>query len=60
MNVSVRVLQNKPVMAFGMVALTLCVGYLGYLHAVKENQQQLYEAASGDGDRPTRRSSRWD
>ncbi|XP_030578222.1 small integral membrane protein 8 [Archocentrus centrarchus] len=52
---------NKPVMAFGLVVVTLCVGYLGYLHAVKENQQQLYEAVSSDGERSMRRrSSRWD
>lgn len=54
-------LQNKPVMAFGLVAITLCVGYLGYMHAMKENDQQLYEAIDSDGERYTRRkSSKWD
>lgn len=54
-------MQNKPVMAFGLVAITLCVGYLAYMHATKENQQQLYEATDSDGGRYTRRkSSKWD
>ncbi|KAL7889105.1 hypothetical protein AOLI_G00040790 [Acnodon oligacanthus] len=52
---------NKPVMAFGLVTLTLCVGYLGYLHAVKENRQELYEAVDSEGERYMRRkSSKWD
>ncbi|XP_036438683.1 small integral membrane protein 8 [Colossoma macropomum] len=52
---------NKPVMAFGLVTLTLCVGYLGYLHAVKENAQELYEAVDSEGERYMRRkSSKWD
>lgn len=54
-------LQNKPVMAFGLVTITLCVAYLGYMHAMKENDQQLYEAIDSDGERYTRRkSSKWD
>lgn len=54
-------MQNKPVMAFGLVAITLCVGYLGYMHAVKENDQQRPDAVDGDGERCTRRkSSKWD
>ncbi|XP_062857108.1 small integral membrane protein 8 [Trichomycterus rosablanca] len=52
---------NKPVMAFGLVTITLCVGYLGYLHAVKENNEQLYEAIDSEGERYMRRkSSKWD
>uniref|UniRef100_A0A665WLZ8 Small integral membrane protein 8 n=1 Tax=Echeneis naucrates TaxID=173247 RepID=A0A665WLZ8_ECHNA len=52
---------NKPVMAFGVVSITLCVAYLGYLHAIKENDQQVYEAVDSDGERYTRRkSSKWD
>uniref|UniRef100_A0A3P8WE72 Small integral membrane protein 8 n=1 Tax=Cynoglossus semilaevis TaxID=244447 RepID=A0A3P8WE72_CYNSE len=52
---------NKPVMIFGLVTITLCVGYLGYLHAVKENGEQLYEAIDSEGERYTRRkSSKWD
>ncbi|XP_056150980.1 small integral membrane protein 8 [Lampris incognitus] len=52
---------NKPVMAFGLVTITLCVGYLGYLHAIKENDQQLYEAVDSDGERYMRRkTSKWD
>lgn len=48
-------------MAFGLLAITLCVGYLGYMHAMKENDQQLYEAIDSDGERYTRRkSSKWD
>lgn len=48
-------------MAFGLVAITLCVGYLGYMHATKENDQQLYEAIDSEGERYTRRkSSKWD
>lgn len=60
-NMRVVILQNKPVMAFGLVAITLCVGYLGYMHAMKENDQQLYEAIDSDGERYTRRkTSKWD
>ncbi|MCJ8749827.1 hypothetical protein PDJAM_G00192200 [Pangasius djambal] len=52
---------NKSVMAFGLVTITLCVGYLGYLHAVKENSQELYEAVDSEGERYTRRkTSKWD
>lgn len=55
------VLQNKPVMAVGLVAITLCVGYLGYMHATRENEQQLYEAIDSEGERHMRRkSSKWD
>ncbi|PWA21864.1 hypothetical protein CCH79_00017590 [Gambusia affinis] len=52
---------NKPVMLFGLVAITLSVGYLGYLHAVKENDQQLYEAIDSEGERyMKRKTSKWD
>ncbi|XP_070843627.1 small integral membrane protein 8 [Chaetodon trifascialis] len=52
---------NKPVMVFGLVTITLCVGYLGYLHAIKENNQQLYEAIDSEGERYMRRkTSKWD
>lgn len=48
-------------MAFGLVTITLCVAYLGYLHANKENDQQLYEAVGSDGERYMRRkTSKWD
>ncbi|XP_017307196.1 small integral membrane protein 8 [Ictalurus punctatus] len=52
---------NKPMMAFGLVTVTLCVGYLGYLHAVKENSRELYEAVDSEGERYMRRkTSKWD
>ncbi|KAK2883423.1 hypothetical protein QQF64_016977 [Cirrhinus molitorella] len=52
---------NKPVMVVGLLSLTLCVGYLGYLHAIKENDQQLYEAVDSEGEKYMRRkSSKWD
>ncbi|XP_028996973.1 small integral membrane protein 8 [Betta splendens] len=52
---------NKPVMAFGLVTITLCVGYLGYMHATRDNEQQLYEAVDSEGERSMRRkSSKWD
>ncbi|XP_061602925.1 small integral membrane protein 8 [Cololabis saira] len=52
---------NKPVMAFGLVTITLCVGYLGYMHAVKENDQELYEAIDSEGERyMKRKTSKWD
>uniref|UniRef100_W5NJW0 Small integral membrane protein 8 n=2 Tax=Lepisosteidae TaxID=7915 RepID=W5NJW0_LEPOC len=52
---------NKPVMAIGLLTLSLCVGYLGYLHATTENKQDLYEAIDSEGTRHMRRkSSRWD
>uniref|UniRef100_A0A3P9I130 Small integral membrane protein 8 n=1 Tax=Oryzias latipes TaxID=8090 RepID=A0A3P9I130_ORYLA len=51
---------NKPVMAMGLVAITLCVGYLGYMHATRENEQ-LYEAVDSQGERYMRRkTSKWD
>ncbi|KAM9420459.1 small integral membrane protein 8-like [Salvelinus alpinus] len=43
-------LTNKPVMAFGLVTITLCVGYLGYHHATKENDQKLYEVIDIEGE----------
>ncbi|KFW90685.1 Small integral membrane protein 8, partial [Phalacrocorax carbo] len=53
--------QNKPVMAFGLVAVTLCVAYLGYLHATVENKKDLYEAIDSEGSRYMRRkTSKWD
>ncbi|KAK2524100.1 Smim8 [Columba guinea] len=52
---------NKPVMAFGLVAITLCVAYLGYLHATVENKNDLYEAVDSEGSRYMRRkTSKWD
>ncbi|KAJ8389339.1 hypothetical protein AAFF_G00120470 [Aldrovandia affinis] len=52
---------NKPVMAFGLVTISLCVAYLGYLHAVKDNDQQLYEAIDSEGEKYMRRkTSKWD
>ncbi|XP_034435926.1 small integral membrane protein 8 [Hippoglossus hippoglossus] len=52
---------NKPVMMFGLVTITLCIGYLGYLHAMKENDQQLYETINSEGERCTRRkTSKWE
>ncbi|KAM4522614.1 small integral membrane protein 8 [Odontesthes bonariensis] len=52
---------NKPVMAFGVVSITLCVAYLGYLHATKENDQQLYEAIDSQGEKNMKRkTSKWD
>ncbi|XP_067272731.1 small integral membrane protein 8 [Pseudorasbora parva] len=51
---------NKAVMAAGLLSLTLCVGYLGYLHAIRDSDQ-LYEAMDSEGERyMRRRSSRWD
>ncbi|XP_013999658.1 small integral membrane protein 8 [Salmo salar] len=49
-NPELFVRPNKPVMAFGLVTITLCVGYLGYLHATKENDQQLYEVIDSEGE----------
>ncbi|XP_036621960.1 small integral membrane protein 8 [Trichosurus vulpecula] len=52
---------NKPVMIFGMVTLTLCVAYIGYLHATQENKKDLYEAIDSEGARYMRRkTSKWD
>lgn len=48
-------------MALGLITISLCVGYLGYLHAVKENNQELYEAVDSQGERYMRRkTSKWD
>ncbi|KFQ20327.1 Small integral membrane protein 8, partial [Merops nubicus] len=52
---------NKPVMAFGLIAITLCVAYLGYLRATVENKKDLYEAVDSEGSRYMRRkTSKWD
>ncbi|KAJ3606231.1 hypothetical protein NHX12_025751 [Muraenolepis orangiensis] len=60
-NPELFVKPNKPVMALGLLSITLCVGYLGYLHAVKDNQTTLYEATDSEGEKYMRRkTSRWD
>ncbi|KAM9703755.1 small integral membrane protein 8 [Menidia menidia] len=60
LNPELFIKPNKPVMAFGLVTITLCVAYLGYLHATKENDQLLYEAVDSQGERNMRRkSSKW-
>uniref|UniRef100_A0A8B9ZFH0 Small integral membrane protein 8 n=1 Tax=Anas platyrhynchos TaxID=8839 RepID=A0A8B9ZFH0_ANAPL len=42
-------------------AITLCVAYLGYLHATAENKKELYEAVDSEGSRYMRRkTSKWD
>ncbi|KAM4771988.1 small integral membrane protein 8 [Rhinophrynus dorsalis] len=52
---------NKPVMAFGLVTITMCVAYIAYLHATEENKKEVYEAIDGEGTRYTRRkTSKWD
>ncbi|KFU91799.1 UPF0708 protein C6orf162 [Chaetura pelagica] len=52
---------NKPVMAFGFIAITLCVAYLGYWRATVENEKDLYEAIDSEGSRYMRRkTSKWD
>lgn len=52
---------NKPVMAFGLITLSLCVAYIGYLHATQENKKDLYEAIDSEGHSYMRRkTSKWD
>ncbi|XP_074847012.1 small integral membrane protein 8 [Carettochelys insculpta] len=52
---------NKPVMAFGLITISLCVAYIGYLHATQENKKDLYEAVDSEGTRYMRRkTSKWD
>ncbi|XP_054991939.1 small integral membrane protein 8 [Sorex araneus] len=52
---------NKPVMAFGLITLSLCVAYIGYLHATQENKKDLYEAIDSEGNSSMRRrTSKWD
>ncbi|XP_069829646.1 small integral membrane protein 8 [Dendropsophus ebraccatus] len=52
---------NKPVMAFGLFSITLCVAYIAYLHATEENKRDVYEAVDSEGNRYTRRkTSKWD
>uniref|UniRef100_A0A8C5WVH8 Small integral membrane protein 8 n=1 Tax=Laticauda laticaudata TaxID=8630 RepID=A0A8C5WVH8_LATLA len=52
---------NKAVMAFGLVTVTLCVAYIGYLHAQQENKKDLYEAIDSEGNRlMKRKTSKWD
>ncbi|XP_055492033.1 small integral membrane protein 8 isoform X4 [Leucoraja erinacea] len=51
---------NKPVMAFGLLTITLCVSYIAYLHATTENKE-LYEAIDSEGRRCTRhKTSKWE
>nr|XP_009937326.1 PREDICTED: small integral membrane protein 8 [Opisthocomus hoazin] len=41
--------------------ISLCVAYLGYLHATVENKKDLYEAIDSEGSRYMRRkTSKWD
>ncbi|XP_053314587.1 small integral membrane protein 8 [Spea bombifrons] len=52
---------NKPVMAFGLITITLCISYIAYLHATEENKRDVYEAIDSEGTRYTRRkTSKWD
>lgn len=52
---------NKTIMAFGLVTITLCVAYIGYMHAQQENKKDLYEAIDSEGNRLMRRkTSKWD
>ncbi|XP_055042163.1 small integral membrane protein 8 [Misgurnus anguillicaudatus] len=52
---------NKGVMVMGLLSISLCVGYLGYLHAIRDRDQQLYEAIDSDGETYMRKkTSRWD
>ncbi|XP_013366312.1 PREDICTED: small integral membrane protein 8 isoform X6 [Chinchilla lanigera] len=52
---------NKPVMAFGLISLSLCVAYIAYLHATQENKKDLYEAVDSEGQSSMRRkTSKWD
>lgn len=48
-------------MAFGLVTLSLCVAYIGYLHVTQENKKDLYEAIDSEGYSYMRRkTSKWD
>ncbi|XP_069743484.1 small integral membrane protein 8 isoform X3 [Narcine bancroftii] len=51
---------NKPVMAFGLLTITVCVSYIAYMNATAENKD-LYEAIDSEGTRYTRRkTSKWE
>uniref|UniRef100_A0A8D0NQL7 Small integral membrane protein 8 n=1 Tax=Sus scrofa TaxID=9823 RepID=A0A8D0NQL7_PIG len=61
MNPELFIKPNKPVMAFGLITLSLCVAYIGYLHATQENKKDLYEAIDSEGHSYMRRkTSKWD
>nr|XP_056715191.1 small integral membrane protein 8-like [Euleptes europaea] len=52
---------NKPVMAFGLMTITHCVAYIGYLHTQQENKKDIYEAIDSEGSRYTRQKTpKWD
>ncbi|XP_032249384.1 small integral membrane protein 8-like [Phoca vitulina] len=52
---------NHPVMVFGLITLSLCVAYIGYLHATQENTKDIYEAVGSEGHSyMRRRTSEWD
>ncbi|XP_048387169.1 small integral membrane protein 8 [Stegostoma tigrinum] len=52
---------NKPVMAFGLLTITLCVSYIAYLNATAENKADLYEAIDSEGTRYMRqKTSKWE
>ena len=60
-NPELFVKPNKPVMAFGLITFSLCVAYIGYLHATRENEKDLYEAIDSEGHSYMRRkTSKWD
>ncbi|XP_072042451.1 small integral membrane protein 8-like [Amphiura filiformis] len=63
-NFELFVKPNKAVMAFGLVAITGCVAYIGYMHAMKENKtdELIYEQYRPDGSTEWTRTkrSKWD
>ena len=53
-------LQNKVVMAVGLVLITGCVAYLGYLNATTENKR-TYMSMDEEGKLQKQyKTSRWD
>ena len=48
-------------MGFGLIAITGCVAYIAYMHAVEENQNEKYMAVNEDGSLSKRtKVSKWD
>ncbi|GAB6023324.1 hypothetical protein CHUAL_008127, partial [Chamberlinius hualienensis] len=53
MNFELFVKPNKYVMAMGITAISLCVGYLAYLNVQKDNKA-VYEGINEDGSKVLR------
>jgi len=62
-NFELFVKPNKYVMGFGLISISCCVAYLGYLNAIDENRSAgLYEIYDNNGSvvSTQTKTSKWD